>query len=242
MTDPTAPPPAPAGRVSRATILGSLLVLALLAGWLVARAHGVPDVAHLRAVVRGAGIWAPVVFVAVYSALALLPVPKNVLTALGASLFGLAGGALLSWAAALAGACLAFAVGRALGRDAVNRLVRGRLGQVDATLRGHGVTAVLLARLVPILPFTAINYGSGVSAVAFSHYLLGSAVGMIPGTIAYAVLGAYSGTNPWAVGAAAAALVLLVVRGGTLARRAAAARPSPPGDRPDGTAGGSTDA
>lgn len=172
----------------------------------------------MRSRVDAAGRWGPVLFFALYAALSLIPVPKALLTAAGGVLFGLWAGAALSFSGALVGAILSFAVGRLLGRDAVDRLIRGRLARVDALLADHGLSAVLIVRLVPVVPFTAINYASGLSRIRFRHYVLGSALGMVPGSLAYAALGAY-GTSPWGLAAAGSVLVLLLFGGSWWARR-----------------------
>ena len=59
-------------------------------------------------------------------------------------------------------------------------------------LRRQGVAAVV-ARLTPVLPFTIVNYGAGVSAVPRRDFLVGTAVGIVPGTVGYAALGASAG-------------------------------------------------
>ncbi len=193
------------------------LVLVLLGAVGVAVVLGTPDVAALRSRVDAAGVWGPALFFSLYVGLALIPVPKAVLTAAGGALFGLWAGAGLALAAALVGAVVAFGLGRLLGRDAVDRLIQGRLAQVDALLADHGLSAVLIVRLVPLVPFIAINYASGLTGVRFRHYVLGSAIGMVPGTLAYAALGAY-GTNPWGLAAAGSALIVLVLGGSWWAR------------------------
>ena len=157
-------------------------------------------------------------FVVGYAVLCLLPAPKALLTALGGVLFGLWLGALLSWVAALTGAAAAFGLGRVLGRDAVDRLIRGRVERADRLLADHGFGAVLVARLTPVLPFTVINYAAGLTGVRWRHYAAGSALGMIPGSLAYAALGAW-GADPWGIFAGVAVLVALVALGGLLGRR-----------------------
>jgi len=199
------------------------LALVLLGAIGLALILGTPDIAALRSRVDAAGVWGPALFFALYVGLALIPCPKAVLTAAGGALFGLWAGAALSLAAALVGAVISFGVGRLLGRDAVDRLIRGRLARVDALLADHGLSAVLIVRLVPLVPFIAINYASGLSGVKFRHYVLGSALGMVPGSLAYAALGAY-GTNPWGLAAAGSALIILVVGGSWWARRLDARR------------------
>lgn len=179
---------------------------------------GSPDVAAMRSRIDAAGIWGPALFVALYAVLALLPLPKAVLTAAGGAFFGLGVGAGLSLAGALMGAIVSFGAGRLLGRDVIDRLLRGRLARADAVLGDHGLSAVLVVRLIPLVPFVAINYASGLTGVRFRHYVLGSALGMIPGSLAYAAMGAY-GTDPVGLVVAASALVVLVIGGSWWARR-----------------------
>ena len=196
----------------------ALLVLLLSLAIGLTLVLGTPEVHLLKTRVHQAGVWGPVVFFAGYVALSLVPSPKALLTVAGGVLFGFWAGAALALLAALVGAVLSFALGRALGREAVDRLTRGRLARVDELLSTHGLASVLVVRLIPVVPYTAINYAAGLTGVRLRHYALGSALGMVPGSLAYAALGAY-GTEPWRVAAAATALVLLVAGGGWWARR-----------------------
>ncbi|WP_370074453.1 TVP38/TMEM64 family protein [Nocardioides sp.] len=173
---------------------------------------------QLREAVEGAGAWGPVLYVLGYAALVLVPTPASVLTILAGALFGLLEGVLLAWLGALLGAVGGFAIGRRLGRPAGDRLLGGRLAQADRVLAHHGLPAVLAVRLVPVFPFTPLNYAAGLVGVRFRHYLLGSALGMLPGATAYAAVGA-SGANPLGIVVAVAGLVLLVVVGGWWGRR-----------------------
>lgn len=73
---------------------------------------------------------------------------------------------------ATVGAVAAFYLGRLLGRDAVQHFTGARLQTLDRYLARRGFWAVLAARLVPIVPFNALNYLSGLTAVRASSYLL----------------------------------------------------------------------
>ncbi|MGA9748638.1 MAG: VTT domain-containing protein [Nocardioides sp.] len=196
--------------------VGALAAL-LLAVFVVEQVRGWDDVRLLREQVAAAGALGAAVFVAGYAVLVLLPAPKALLTALGGALYGLWLGAFLSWVAALVGAAAAFGLGRAIGRNAVDRLTRGRVARADRLLSEHGLGAVVAVRLVPVLPFTAINYTAGLTGVRWRHYAAGSAVGIVPGSLAYAALGAW-GTDPWGIFAGVAVLVALVVVGGLVGR------------------------
>ncbi len=213
-------------------IRAGLLVLLIVGGWVTVEVVGTPDLDGIRHAVDAWGWWGPLAFTAGYALWALLPAPKSLATATAGMLFGLVPGALVAWSGAMVGAVLAFGLARLLGREEVDRLLRGRLARADAALADHGFGSVFLARLVPVLPYTVINYGAGVTGIAFASYLAGSALGMIPGTIAYATLGAVGETDP-AITAVAVAVLALLTSGGwwvaarTRARASARASASP---------------
>lgn len=181
---------------------------------------GLPDEEQLRADIAAAGPVAPVLFVLVYAVATLAPLPKNILAVVAGALFGLLPGIAIVLPAALLGAGAAFVLARILGRDAVERITGTRVARVDALLRRRGLLAVLGVRLVPVLPFTAINYVAGLTAVRARDYVLGTALGILPGTIAYVALGTY-GTSPgeWPFILAVIVLAGLSVAGVALTRR-----------------------
>ena len=179
------------------------------------------------------GPWAPLLFGAAYAAATLAPVPKNAMSVAAGFVFGFGAGVVLIWVAGMAGAVGGFWLGRVLGRDGVERLSRGRLARVDALVDDYGGWAVLVLRLVPVVPFTALNYGSGLTTLRLPIYLGATAVGVVPGTVAYVALGAY-GTDPGSLPflGAAAVLVILSIGGAVLAhrrRRPASLQAAPPG-------------
>lgn len=213
MTDPP--------RLSRRALLRAVTLLVLLVVVVVvAVVGGAPQRGQVEGWLTAAGPGAPLVFVLVYALSTLFPVPKNVLSILAGLLFGMGWGLVLVWAAAVLGAVTAYQLGRSLGREAVEALTGARVAKVDEVLARHGLLSIIAVRLVPVLPFTAINYAAGLTAVTFPAYLLGTALGIIPGTIAYVALGAYATElSSWPFVAAAVTLLLLSVGGVVVARR-----------------------
>ncbi len=205
----------------RAARLRLVLLVVLLASLgAAALAIGVPDAGALRRDVAALGPLAPAVFVLLYAGATLLPLPKNVITAVAGLAFGLVDGVLLVLPGAVLGALAAFGLGRWLGRDAVERLTGTRVARVDALLARRGFVAILVSRLVPVLPFTGINYAAGLTAIRLRDFVLGTAIGIVPGTVAYVALGAY-GTSPtsWPFVAAVLALLVLSLGGAWFASR-----------------------
>ncbi len=196
----------------------AVFALLLLAALAAARSGVLPSVTEMREAVSSLGRLGPLVFVLGYALLVLVPSPKGVLTAAGGALFGLWGGAALALTGAVIGSLAAFEIGRLLGRDAVVRMTGGRFARVERVLGEHGLAAVFAVRLAPVVPFTLINYGSGVAGVTRRDFLLGTTLGMIPGAVAYSAVGAY-GADPLYLGLAVAGLLLLAVGGGLWGRR-----------------------
>ncbi len=193
----------------RALLLGVIIVAATV----IVVTVPLPDVDELRPLIERARWWGPVGFLLGYAALTLAPVPKNVLSIAAGVLFGFWSGLLLVYGAALLGATAAFWLGRFLGRDAVEKFTGTRVEKVDALLSRRGFLAVIGVRLVPVLPFTAINYSAGVTALGWWPYILGTMVGILPGTVSFLALGAYGLDFGWPATLAAAALGILTLAG-----------------------------
>jgi uncharacterized membrane protein YdjX (TVP38/TMEM64 family) len=204
------------GRLVR--VAAVLVLAAVLVG--VALRVGVPGRPQLRAEVAGWGWWAPVAFAGLYGVVSLSPLPKTVFTLAAGAVFGLVAGVAIVVAGALLGAVAAFGLGRWLGRDAVRRFAGRRAGALDVRLARRGLWAMMFLRLVPVVPFTAVNYLAGATSVRFRDFLVGTAVGILPATTAYVTVGAY-GWQPgaWPVWVALAALAALTGAGLAVERR-----------------------
>lgn len=164
-----------------AMLLGAALaVRATPAAQLLTR-EGLLDV---LGVIRGS-TWAPVVFVAGYTVATALALPGSVLTIAGGALFGFWWGSALNTIGANCGANAAFALSRWLGREGIGRLVGRRLTGLDRATARHGFLGLLILRLIPLVPFNALNFGSGLTAMRWRHYAWATVLGIVPGTLVY---------------------------------------------------------
>ena len=202
--------------VLRLVALALFIVVVIVAGLVVP----VPNVEQVRAAATSAGAAGAVVFVVGYVVLTLTPIPKSVLNVAAGLTWGFVGGSLLVYLGSVLGATLAFLIGRSLGRDAIERFTGARVARVDEMLRHHGLATVIGVRLIPVLPFTAINYTAGLPAVRRSDFALGTALGIIPGTLAYVALGAFGLELGWPFWLAVGVLGGLTTIGVFLADRA----------------------
>jgi uncharacterized membrane protein YdjX (TVP38/TMEM64 family) len=138
----------------------------------------------LGALLESAGGWAPLFFMVVYAAGVCLFVPGTLLTGLGAAIFGPYWGFLWVWIAAMIGSAAAFVIGRTLGREFAASLIGDRLKKYDDAIERNGFATVLYLRLV-YFPFTAMNFGMGLTRVRFVDYLAGTGLGIIVGTFIF---------------------------------------------------------
>jgi len=170
-----------------------VVLLMLLAGIALAAFYrGRFDVAVLELWIQDAGIWAPLLFMAVYAVASVLFLPGSVLTLAGGALFGPVLGTFLNLTGATIGATLAFLIARYLASEWVASKTGGRLKQLINGVEGEGWRFVAFTRLIPLFPFNLLNYALGLTRIKLSHYLLATYICMLPGAIAYTYLG-YAG-------------------------------------------------
>ena len=131
-----------------------------------------------------AGFWAPLVFILIYTAGVCLFLPGTLLTGLGAAIFGAYRGFIFVWLGAMAGASLAFIIGRTLGREFAASLIGDKLKKYDDAIERNGFATVLYLRLV-YFPFTPMNFGMGLTKVHFWDYFWGTGLGIIVGTFIF---------------------------------------------------------
>ncbi|GAB3482763.1 TVP38/TMEM64 family protein [Nocardiopsis coralliicola] len=172
----------------RAGVRVALFALALVGLSLAGRAA--PGLGQLREYVAAAGPAGLAVYIAGYVVLSLVFVPRPLISATGGAAFGPVAGIAAAVAGSVAAAWVQFAVGRFLARDAVAaRLPAGVLARLDRLTERHGLLAVIQLRLVPVIPFAAVNYGFGLTGLRAVPFVVGTALGSVPGTTAVVLLG-----------------------------------------------------
>ncbi len=138
------------------------------------------------------GVFAPILFIAVYAIATVFFLPGSIITLAGGALFGPVWGTFYNLTGATIGATLAFLVSRYLASDWVKDKTGGKLKRIIEGVESEGWRFVAFTRLVPLFPFNVLNYALGLTRIKLSHYILTSYICMIPGGFAYTYLG-YAG-------------------------------------------------
>src|SRR5271168_942049 len=217
---PSEAPSTSSSRLMNFIKVAIILIIVGGSGWLLAEHHQwFTDPALVKAQVVEWGAWGPVIYMLLYAVGPSFLVPGAVMTIAGGLAFGTKWGSVYSLIGGDIGALVAFAAGRFLGRSFVERIVGERFKPMLERIAKNGFQIVLYLRLVPLIPYNALNLLAGASPITFRDYFWASAIGMIPGTVLFAVLGdaLWHPTSPRFF--VALALIAVCFTGGELARR-----------------------
>jgi phospholipase D1/2 len=218
------------GELKHSPAWGKLLLLVLLIAGLTALWRLTP-LAELVTAERaiawakdfGARPWAPMALMLAYTPACLVMFPRPLITLAAVIAFG----PWLGFAYALIGivfsSIVTYYMGRKMRRDTVRRIAGPKLDRMIEVLKKHGLLAMTLLRLVPLAPFAVESIVAGAIRMKVWHVALGTAIGLLPGTLATTVFGdaietALSGSgsvNWWLVGS----VVLVFVAGIWAVRR-----------------------
>ncbi len=201
-----------------AAAVGAILVLAALwVGGPLQSAFGLfaADPEEVRATLAGLGPLAPLASIGLNVMQGVVaPVPGFIVPFVNGVVFGSFWGAIVTWVGGIAAAGACFMIARTFGRSFAERLCRRSrtLTSANRTIERHGLPGVVIARLVPGMPFDVFSYMGGLTRLRPSTFLLGTAIGSLPHAVAYAMIGAHVAVPLW-LGLAAMPVIGLLVAG-----------------------------
>lgn len=185
--------------------------------WIKALSEGTVD--DLVLTIKGFGRLAPLVSMTLMVMQAFIaPIPSFLITGANGVVFGIFWGTVISWTGAMLGAAGTFYMARILGVDFVRRFEKDNslLKKVDDISQVHGAKVIFVGRLMPFISFDFLSYAAGLSKIPFNKFFIATGFGMLPGTLAYVILGSqimkYSGTvNQMLVGITIAFIAIWII-------------------------------
>ncbi len=119
-----------------------------------------------------------------------IPIPPTLYTLAGGFTFGPIWGTVLTVIGATLNASLCFLIARALGKDFVEKISRGKFDKLNERLRDSGFKTLLIIRTSPVgPPFDLVSYASGVLRIPFLSHFLATMIGVIPAVAVYSYFG-----------------------------------------------------
>ncbi len=171
----------------------------------------------------GSNPWAPLIYAGFYMAGVLFAIPGLPMTVMSGVLFGFGMGTAVAVIGSNLGTQLTFALSRYFGSDLTTFLTRRYpyLGQMDKQLRHNGFRVLVTLRLLPVVPFNAINYLAGLTSISYRDYTCGNLLGMLPGTMLYVYFGASAmdTDNPAGMILSVALLLIFTVAGALIKKK-----------------------
>ena len=211
-------------RIFRIVAFGAVLIaLALL--WLDTPLREWADVPRLVAAAHelGDSPLAPLAVLGAFVAGGLVVAPVNVLIAATMIVFGPLTGICYALFGSLLNAWVLYEIGRVIPAERLRARLDRPLRLLTGRMSHQGILAIMLIRIVPVAPYSVVNVIAGAAHVARVQYMVGTALGMLPGIILNALLidrliAALVHPGPWTwallglVGVAIAAVVATIHR------------------------------
>lgn len=195
--------------------LAIVVAVALAAAWAGGlHSHLTPE--SVAELVDRAGIFGPVAFVALFAAAEIVQVPGSLFVIAASALWPPLVAIPTAYAGAIAASLVVFFFARRIVPASLRERLPERLLRYEARLETHGLQTVVGLRVVLFMA-PAVHWLLGASRVSFRDYLLGTAIGLVPGVVAFALLGRqavahWDSLRPWALGAVALFAALAVAR------------------------------
>ncbi len=140
--------------------------------------------------------YAPFIFLIIYIIAIVFAAPASLFSISVAALFGFANGTLLIVIGSNIGCIISYYLAKKLGQDTLSKFIKDQSFLNNATqyANKNSFIFIMYARLIPLFPFAAVNYISGIINIPFKQYALATFLGMLPGTLVYVYIG-YSASN-----------------------------------------------
>lgn len=192
--------PSPSARLKRwlpLIVLVSVMALVFGMGWhrLLSFETIGQNYAQLRAFITGNLAGALALYILLYIAVIALSLPGGlVMTLAGGLLFGWKIGAPATVVAATIGATVLFLIAKTSVGESLSARAGPWLERLRSGFKENALSYMLFLRLVPVFPFFIVNLAPALLGVPLSTYVIGTFLGIIPGTVAFSVAGSGLGS------------------------------------------------
>jgi uncharacterized membrane protein YdjX (TVP38/TMEM64 family) len=183
----------------RSILHGLSVLLSLVAIAYLARFTGLADMLEtswLDLHVRGQGIKGEIVFVAVGMIATAVGFPRQVIAFTSGYAFGFFQGTMLGLLATLLGCIVTFYYARLIGRSLIVSRYPEKIKRLDDFVKDYPFSMTLLIRLLPVGSNLVTNLAAGVSGVRALPFFSGSALGFVPQTFIFALVGSGIHVDP----------------------------------------------
>ena len=128
-------------------------------------------------------------FIALYAVLTVFMLPASILTVASGFLFGTLIGAPAVVLGATIGACALFIAAKTSLQETLKGVAGPFIEKMEKEYNESPFSYLFTLRLIPVFPFAVANIAPALLGAKFKDYLITTAIGIIPGTVAYSLIG-----------------------------------------------------
>lgn len=133
-------------------------------------------------------------FIAIYAVATTLMMPGALwITIAGGLMFGLLGGTIATVTGATLGASILFFAAKTSLGSALRRMAGKYVRKIEGEFKANQVSYIFAMRFVPAMPFPVANVVPAFLGAKYHWYFMTTALGIIPGVLAYTWIGAGAG-------------------------------------------------
>ena len=130
-----------------------------------------------------------IAFIGIYIAATAFMVPASALTIGGGFLFGIYYGAPATIIGATIGACVLFTAAKTSIGETLKSIAGPFVGKMEKGFNENALSYLFTLRLIPIFPFAVVNIAPAILGAKFRDYFISTFFGIMPGTVAYSLIG-----------------------------------------------------
>ena len=171
-----------------------LFLVLLIAGILFLKRNNISDLEELKRIILGSGNIAPLIYIGLFSILPTFFVPVTILAMAAGYVFGILPAAIYTFIGAFINSTITYFIGKYVAYDLINDIANEKYKDVydrlkEKTRGQEGFIFMLIVRLLPFVPYTFLNYMSGVVGYNYFVFISSSMLGILPGIFIYSNIG-----------------------------------------------------
>jgi len=128
-------------------------------------------------------------FIGIYIAATAFMVPASALTIGGGFLFGVSVGAPATVIGATIGACILFVAAKTSIGETLKSIAGPFIAKMEKGFNENALSYLFTLRMIPVVPFAVANIAPAILGAKFRDYFISTLFGIIPGTVAYSLIG-----------------------------------------------------
>ncbi|MFP7494909.1 TVP38/TMEM64 family protein [Terribacillus saccharophilus] len=172
-------------KIIKGTAVG-LLVLFLF--WFV-REHIELSPEQIQGWILSFGIISPLIYIGIYTVKPVIFFPSSVLSIAGGLAFGFIKGTIFILIGSAGAAIVAYLLAYFFSERFADKKYGERTDKIKQKLHDEGFLYVLVMRVLPVFNYDLVSYVAGLTRVKFKQYMAASILGVLPGTMTYALVG-----------------------------------------------------